>query len=104
MLNVVTPQGLEGGYNALKQAVVALENNCFPFVKVVGEPNLGKRGLNPTLGGKNYAIETRLMRDLITWSDGSHSLLEIAELCGAPIWDLFPIVDRLVEHNLLELR
>jgi len=104
LLNVVTPQGLEGGYNALKRAVETLENNFFPLVKVVCEPNLGKRGLNPTLSDKGYGTETRLMRNLITWSDGSHSLLEIAELCGAPIWDLYPIVDKLVEHNLLELR
>ena len=104
LLNVVTPQGLEGGYNALKRAVEALENNYFPSVKVFGEPNLGKRGLYPTLSTNYMAPEVLLMMDLITWSDGKHSLLEIAELCDVPIWDLYPLVDKLVEHNLLELR
>jgi aminopeptidase-like protein len=43
------------------------------------------------------------MMNLITWSDGSRSLLEIAELCEAPVWALYDIVDRLAEHGLLSL-
>jgi len=104
LINVVTPSGLEGGYNALKCAIEALENNLFPSIQVLGEPQLGKRGLFPLLSKKNSSAEVRLMMDLITWSDGKHSLLEIAEICNAPIWDLYPIVDKLVEHDLLELR
>jgi aminopeptidase-like protein len=43
------------------------------------------------------------MMDLITWSDGTKSLLEIAEICEVPIWELYPLVDKLVAHNLLAL-
>lgn len=98
---VVTPEGLAGGFNALKLAIEGIERNCYPNVTVLGEPQLGKRGLYPTLSTKNNGAEVQLMMDLITWSDGTKSLLEIAELCEAPIWSLYPIVDRLVEHKLL---
>lgn len=104
LTNVVTPEGLEGGYNALKLAIEAIEKNCYPKVTVYGEPQLGKRGLYPTISMKTSANEVRLMMDLITWSDGTYSLLDIADKCGVPIWDLYPIVDKLVTHNLLDIR
>jgi len=103
LTNVVTPEGLEGGYYALKLAIEAIEKNCYPKVTVYGEPQLGKRGLYPTISTKTSANEVRLMMDLITWSDGTYSLLDIADKCGVPIWDLYPIVDKLVTHNLLDI-
>ena len=105
LINVVTPQGLEGGYNVLRRMIEAIENNFSPVVKVFGEPQLGKRGLYPTLLVQgSHAPEIKLMMELLTWADGSHSLLDIAEICEVPIWDLYPILDKLVEHNLIELR
>jgi len=103
LVKVVTPSGLEGGYNALMRAIEAIENNTYPKVSVLGEPQLGKRGLYPTLSTKTSGLEVRLMMDLITWSDGSNSLLEIAERCESPIWELYPIVENLTQHKLLEL-
>ena len=44
------------------------------------------------------------MLDLITWSDGTNTLLDIAEICEVPIWDLYPILDKLVENDLIELK
>ena len=101
LINVVTPDGLEGGFNALWKAIEALENNFYPRVDVFCEPQLGKRGLYPTLSTKSSGAEVRLMMDLITWSDGRRSLIEIAELCHAPVWELYPILDKLCEHKLI---
>lgn len=101
LINVVTPSGLEGGFNALWKALEAIENNCYPKVNVLCEPQLGKRGLYPTLSTKSSGAETRLMMDLLTWSDGTRSLIEISDLCSCPIWDLYPILDRLNECELL---
>jgi len=103
LINVVTPQGLEGGYNSIKAAIEIIENNAYPKVNVYCEPQLGKRGLYPTLSTKSSGAEVRLMMNLITWSDGTRSLLEIADLCEVPVWDLYPIVNKLVEHQLLSL-
>ena len=100
---MVTPAGLAGGFSALTRALESLERNLFPLVTVLGEPQLGKRGLYPTLSTKYSGVEVRLMMNLITWSDGSRSLLEIAELCEAPVWTLYDIVDRLAECGLLSL-
>jgi aminopeptidase-like protein len=103
LINVVTPEGLDGGYIALKNAIEVLEENYYPKVNVFCEPQLGKRGLYPTLSTKSSGNEVRLMMDLIAWSDGSKSMLEIAEICDVPIWELYPIVKKLFDHQLLSL-
>lgn len=103
LINVVTAEGLDGGFNAIWNAIEALERNVYPKVKVLCEPQLGKRGLYPTLSTKASGAEVRLMMDLITWSDGTRSLIEIAELCCSPVWELYPIVDKLSSHNLMDL-
>ena len=102
LINVVTPKGLNGGYIALKKAIEALEENNYPKINVFCEPQLGKRGLYPDISSSyTYTDEIRLLNDLITWSDGTKSMLEIAEICEVPIWELYPIVKKLSEHKLL---
>lgn len=103
LINVVTAEGLDGGFKAIWNAMEALERNVYPKVKVLCEPQLGKRGLYPTLSTKASGAEFRLMMELITWSDGTRSLIEIAELCSSPVWELYPIVDKLSSHYLMDL-
>jgi aminopeptidase-like protein len=103
LISVVTPEGLDGGYNALQKAIEIIEKNRYPRMTVLCEPQLGKRGLYPTLSTKSTAAQVRLMMDLITWSDGRKSLLDIAELCEVPMWDLYTLVDSLAKHDLLTL-
>jgi aminopeptidase-like protein len=43
------------------------------------------------------------MMDIISYSDGKKSLIEIAELCRVPIWQLYPIIDQLTHSNLITL-
>jgi aminopeptidase-like protein len=100
-LNFVTPSGLGGGFLVYRRILECLENNCYPKVTVLCEPQLGKRGLYPTLSKKNSAIEVRTMMNLIAYSDGCLSLLQIADKIGQPMWELLPILDRLVDNDLI---
>lgn len=102
LVNVVTPEGLGGGFHILKLALEIIEKNCYPKVTVFCEPQLGKRGLYPALSTKTSGSQAKLIMDLITWSDGTRSLLQIAELCNTPVWKLYPILDELVKYKLLE--
>ena len=67
---VVTPAGLKGGYDIVAKVVEVLENNQYPKVQVLYEPNLGKRGLYPTLSTRESGSSVRLMMDFISYSDG----------------------------------
>lgn len=99
---VVTPSGLDGGYWAIRRAIDALEHNKNYIVSVLGEPQMGKRGLYPNLSTKKRDEEVRLMMDFISLCDGKTSLLNIADKLNVPIWDLYDLCDKLEKHNLLE--
>jgi aminopeptidase-like protein len=103
LISVVTPQGLEGGFNALWRAIETLENHRYPKANFLCEPQLGKRGLYPSLSIKKSGANVRLMMDLLSWADGRRSLLQIAEECEVPVWDLYATVESLAEHQLLSL-
>jgi aminopeptidase-like protein len=101
--NVVSADGLEGGFIALTKALEALELNCYPEVAILGEPQLGRRGLYPTISTKSNGGDARLILNVITYSDGNNSLIEIAELCGVPVWELYEIVQKLQSNGVLVL-
>ncbi|MDR6292547.1 MULTISPECIES: DUF4910 domain-containing protein [Inquilinus] len=100
-LSLVTPTGLQGAYDALKACLVCLEGNTTPRATVLCEPQLGKRGLYPTLSVRGSAIITRNLTNLLAYADGDHDLLAIADLIGAPMWDLIPSLDDLRKHELI---
>ncbi|TAL12164.1 MAG: DUF4910 domain-containing protein [Nitrospirae bacterium] len=100
-LTLVTPKGLEGGFTALRKAIEAIEHNYMPQVTVLGEPQLGKRGLYPSLSTKSSGDAALVMMNLIAYCDGAHSLLDIAEIIGVPMWELIPIYQKLNEHGLV---
>lgn len=103
-LSLVTPNGLEGGYWAHKRAIECIELNCLPIATVLGEPQLGSRGLYPTISKKNSVTDdVALMMDTLSYCDGTRDLLDISDLIGHAMWDVRPVVDKLVENNLLKL-
>lgn len=103
LVNVVTPSGLEGGFNALKGALDIIESNLYPKMEVLCEPQLGKRGLYPTLSTKESGKQVRSMMNLITYSDGSKSLFEISEIIEEDYFLLLDIVRQLVNANVMSV-
>ncbi len=99
--NVVTPNGLSGGYYAIKRAIEAIENNKTYTSNVLCEPQMGKRGLYPTLSEKTGVKPARTLMDLLSYCDGEKSLLDIAELINVPIWTLYDQVDVLHNNGLI---
>jgi aminopeptidase-like protein len=101
---VVTANGLQGGYNAIWLAIQSLELNCYPYVNVLCEPQLGKRGLYPTLSTKSSTAQVRVMMDLLTWSDGTKDIIDIAEIIGCSVWELNNVLEQLVSFGLISKR
>ena len=99
--NVVTPKGLDGGYWALRRALEILERNKNYKVSTLCEPQMGRRGLYPTLSSKKSEEKVRLMMNFISFCDGEHSLLDIAEKIKVPTWHLYEIIDELVSNDLI---
>ena len=99
---VVTPSGLAGGFSALRRAIEIIEADFKPVVTTIGEPQLGKRGLYPDLSLKGSANAVRDMMNMISYCDGQHSLLDIAEIIDVPFWQLVELSEPLVQQGLLK--
>lgn len=101
-LDFITAQGLTGGFNVLRQCIDCIEHNGTFKVTVLGEPQLGKRGLYPTLSRKKSGASVRNMMNLMAYCDGENDLIDIADTIGVPVWDLFPEVKKLQDNLLLK--
>jgi aminopeptidase-like protein len=103
LINVVTPAGLNGGYWALRNSIEILEKNEKYKVKVFCEPQLGKRGLYPTLSTIKSNDKVKLVLNLISYCDGEHTLLQIADKIEVPCWEVYETLEKLKKHDLLTI-
>lgn len=101
-LTLVTPEGLYGGYKVLKKVIKCLEMNETFRTTVYCEPQLGRRGMYPTLSTKNSAVRVRNMMNLLAYADGNRDLIDIAEIVNVPVWELTEIVEELKKQKLVE--
>ena len=100
-LDLVTPNGLAGGYEMVRRCLDAVEHNRRYKVSCYCEPQLGRRGLYPTISTKNSSATVQVMMDLIAYADGTNDLIDIANRIGVPVWELFEIVSRLEAADVI---
>jgi len=100
-LSLISPAGLSGGISAIAKAILAIETNGRYRATVLGEPQLGRRGLYPTLGTRDGNLVVRKLMGVLAYSDGKHDLLAIADLMGVPVWELSEVAQQLLAHELL---
>lgn len=101
-LTVISPSGLYGGYEKIKKAIELLEKNNYYKVNVLCEPQLGKRGLYPTISTKTSGDIVRTMMDFIAYADGNNDLIDIANIIGVQAEELFDIADKMKTAKLIE--
>ena len=102
-LNVVSPEGLNGSYEVLKDCMELIENSRYYKVTCLCEPQLGKRGLYPTLSKKKgLARKVKSMVDFLAYADGSKDLIEISNIIKVPVSDLYSIINQLKKAGLIK--
>ena len=101
---LVTPSGLAGGYHVVQQCLYLLEHNRYYQVTVLGEPQLGKRGLYPTISdmSQDYT-DIQTMMNFISYCDGQHSLLQIAKKIDCYAINLISLAEKLLSHQLIQV-
>lgn len=100
-LDFVTPKGLKGGFTYLQTCINILEHNDIYSIKTVGEPQLGKYGLYPTISQKGSADYTRNLTNIIAYLNGKNTILDIAEILNVPFNNVFDIIKKLKDNNLV---
>lgn len=102
-MTLISPKGLAGSLDVMKQVIMALEYNNYYRVTCLCEPQLGKRGLYPTESRKGIYEEVRKLTNLIAYADGTEDLIGISSRIGVPVGELIENVEKLCEAGLLEI-
>ena len=100
-MGLISPAGLYGAYETVAQWIDCLELNEKYKVNVLCEPQLGRRGLYPTISRKGIYLEFVAMKDFIAYADGRNDLFDISEIIGVPPYKLIPIVKKLIDVGLI---
>ena len=100
-MDLISPEGLQGAYDVMVKVIMALENNYYYAMTCQCEPQLGKRGLYPTISYRGSHDSVNVIRDFTAYADGSHDLIDVSNLINVPIDVLIDIKDKLKAHNLI---
>ena len=100
-LSLVTPGGLFGGLNYVRDCLKVIENNYIYQSRGLCEPQLGKHGLYKS-GVKGSSKNTRRMKDLIAYCNGENDLLWILEKINCSFEELLPIINKLMKIGIIE--
>jgi len=103
-LDFISPDALADSFDKCKSALEILERNgVYLNSNPKCEPQLGKRNLYSAVGGET---QTKTLDMAILWvlnqSDGSQSLLDIADRSGFSFDTIRRAAELLVAHNLLK--
>lgn len=102
-LDFVSPTELAKSLSMFLRVIDVLEGDGrFRSLNPKGEPQLGRRGLYPSVGGGNVGSEQLALLWVMNLSDGRHSLMDIAERSGLPFGAIHRASLELAAHDLLE--
>ncbi|MEU8746138.1 DUF4910 domain-containing protein [Streptomyces parvulus] len=100
----VSPRAMEDTLAVCREAFAVLDRdrryvNLSPY----GEPQLGRRGLYDSLGGRSDAKQAQMaMLWVLSLADGEHGLLDVAERSGLPFETVADAAEALHAAGLLK--
>jgi aminopeptidase-like protein len=102
-LQFISADCLQDSFNQYSEIInVIEENKCYKNLQPYGEPQLGRRGLYGVFGGrKDSSVYEMAILWVLNFSDGRHSLLDIAEKSGMPFSLIKQVADVLIAHQLI---
>ena len=104
-LDLIRPDTLAESLATAEAMIDVLEGNrVYVNLSPKGEPQLGRRGLYGSVGGKDRREHELALLWVLSLSDGDHSLLDVAERAGVSFTVVRRAADALLEHGLLEER
>ncbi len=102
-LSFISPEGLAGAYGALKGCLQVLEANRVWRTTTLCEPQLGKRGLYPTLSTKASGRSVRTLTNILAYADGGRDVIALADTIGEDARDCIAILKTLADAGLVEV-
>jgi len=101
-LEFVSAAHLADSLGTLLEVIDLVESNLrFINLSPMGEPQLGRRGLLPSVGGKAAKADQLALLWVLNLSDGSNSVLDIAERSGLSFDQICSAIEALTGCGLL---
>ncbi len=102
---VVTSKGLLGSYKVIETIIRAFEIGIYPSIKILGEPQLGKRNLYPNTS-INYKDKhpAQIRMDLLAYCDSFHNIFDITEKININLSIALKEIILLKENNIIKTR
>lgn len=94
-MELISPEGLLGAYEVMEKVINTLENNYHFRINCVCEPQLGKRGLYPTISQKGTYGAVKTLTNFIAYADGRSDLIDISNIINVPTTELITIKEKL---------
>jgi aminopeptidase-like protein len=102
-LDFVQPSPLAESFAVTLAIISLLEGNViYVNQNLKCEPQLGKRGLYRAIGGVEGRVDELVLLWVLNLSDGTHSLLDIAERSGCAFDIIKRAADTLLDHQILK--
>jgi aminopeptidase-like protein len=104
-LDLVRPESLADSLRRYLEVFEVLEGNAvYTNLSPKGEPQLGRRGLYGSVGGRSHAVPSQIaLLWVLNLSDGSRSLLDVAERAKLPFVEIHRAARALEAVGLLGL-
>lgn len=100
-MTLISPDGLQGAYEVYQECIMGLEYNDKYKINCLCEPQLGKRGLYPTISKKGNYDSIKAMTDFIAYADGTNDLFDISNIIGVPVKNMLEFIDKLLDNKLI---
>jgi len=103
--NLVTAEGLKGSFIIMRNIINAFEIGLYPEINVLGEPQLGKRGLYPNTSNCHKGINEAATRmNVISYCDSKHSIFDIAKKINVELSFVLKEIQDLKNNYLIKTK
>jgi aminopeptidase-like protein len=105
-LKFIKPEFLKESFNVFSDIIFIIENNkTYINLNPKCEPQLGRRGIYKMLGGHKYGYSDQTaMHWILNFTNGNHSLLDIAIRSKISFKLMKKVADKLEQYKLLEVK
>lgn len=102
-LDFISVEGLQGGFDIISSCIKLIENNKVYKVNTYGEPQLGKKGLYPSLSTLATADIVRTRLDFLAYADGTNDILSLSDITGINPFELLDEADVLFNAGVIDI-
>ncbi len=100
-LSLISPSGLQGSFDVISKCIIVLEWNGNYKMSCLCEPQLGKRGLYPTLSRKGQYDEVVKFINLISYLNGKNDLIDVSNIIRVPVEEILDNIEKLANARLI---